>query len=121
MPNYMNYPMTCYLKRLVKYFSLAVLLSSITFSAFAINLQDAKQQGLVGEMPSGYLGAVSSKSEVTALVKEVNQKRKTVYIKIAKKNKLSLAKVAILAGKKALSKTENGHYIKNAAGEWVKK
>jgi len=91
------------------------------FSVQAIDLQTAKSQGLVGEMPSGYLGVVSPSAEVKALVQEINQKRKTAYLKIAKKNQLSLAQVAEMAGKKAISKTPSGQYIQTAAGKWERK
>lgn len=101
--------------------SLILLMALLAFPALALGLKEAKQQGMVGEMSTGYLGAVVSNSEVNTLVKQVNDKRKKVYLNIARKNKLSLDEVAILAGKKALSKTTSGHYIKNANGKWVTK
>jgi uncharacterized protein YdbL (DUF1318 family) len=101
----------------------AMVLLALTFSvsAFAINLQDAKKQGLVGEMPNGYLGIVVNSPATTALVKSVNNKRKQLYISLARKNKIALKQVAALAAKKAMNKTAAGNFIKNAQGEWVKK
>ena len=89
--------------------------------AWAIDLQSAKSQGLVGEKQSGYLGTVKSSSEVNALVKKVNNARKAHYEKIAKRNGTSLEVVEVLAGKKAIGKAAAGHYVQSASGSWVKK
>lgn len=107
--------------KLIKRITLMLLVMVVAFPAFALNLKEAKQQGLVGEMPSGYLGAVVSNSGTTALIKQVNGKRKQLYIKLARKNKIKVQQVAALAGEKAMKKTASGHYIKNAQGKWVKK
>ena len=72
------------------------------FSAplFALDLQSAKQQGLVRETPSGYLKAVKSSSEVKALVSSVNAGRKQHYSKISKKTGAPLQAVEQQAGAK---------------------
>lgn len=104
---------------------LTILLASclllIAQSAFAIDLSTAKSQGLVGEISSGYLGAVKKPSaEVKALIANVNDKRKQKYLEIATRNNLTLKKVEALAGKKAIEKSGSGSYIKDGAG-WKKK
>lgn len=88
---------------------------------WAMDLQQAKAQGIVGEQTNGYLGAVVDSAEARRIVSEVNAKRKTLYMKLAKKNKVDLIAVEVLAGKKAIEKTASGHYIQNSAGKWVKK
>jgi uncharacterized protein YdbL (DUF1318 family) len=89
--------------------------------AFAIDLQAAKDQGLVGETPAGYLEAVSSPSpEVKALIESINAQRKAKYQEIATRNNTSLQAVEQLAGKKAIEKSEPGSYIK-LGGAWQKK
>lgn len=89
--------------------------------AYAIDLQSAKDQGLVGETPSGYLEAVKSPSADTAkLIMSINEKRKQKYQEIAVRNKATLQDVEILAGKKAIEKSEPGSYIKQN-GSWQKK
>jgi len=105
----------------IKRSACALLISAMAFSAWAISLSDAKQQGLVGEMPNGYLGMVVDNAEAKNLVASVNKKRKSIYIKLARKNKITMQQVTVLAGKKSLAKTQSGHLIKNAAGQWVKK
>ena len=52
--------------------SIATLVSAVclSFSAWAISLDDAKNQGLVGEDSSGYLGLVVQNSEAKTVVEE---------------------------------------------------
>ena len=88
--------------------------------AFALELSDAKSQGLVGETPTGYLEVVKANPEADKLIKEINAKRKTHYQEIAKKNKTPLNAVEKLAGQKAMEKTPAGQYVK-VGGKWQKK
>ncbi|BDF95467.1 MULTISPECIES: YdbL family protein [Pseudoalteromonas] len=105
-----------------KKLNIITLLSAfcLSFSAWAISLDDAKNQGLVGEDSSGYLGLVVQNAEAKAVVDEINEKRKAQYLKLAKKNNLSLAQVEALAAAKTIEKTQSGHFIE-VNGEWVKK
>ena len=48
-------------------------------AAFALDLDSAKSQGLVGEQPNGYLGVVKATSEAVELVSDVNEKRREAY------------------------------------------
>ncbi len=103
----------------------AILVGLMVFNAacaFAIDLQEVKAQGLIGEQLNGYLGVVSAdaSAEVRALVKDVNTKRKAKYESIAAQNSTSLETVELLAGKKAIEKTAAGNYIQSATG-WKKK
>ena len=104
----------------LKKLNVITLISAVclSFSAWAISLDDAKSQGLVGE--DSYLGLVVNNSEAKAVVDEINAKRKEQYLKLAKKNNLSLAQVEALAAAKTIEKTKPGHYIE-VNGEWVKK
>lgn len=97
------------------------LVSTMAFSAWAISLSDAKEQGLVGEKTNGYLGLVVKSAEAESLVESVNQKRKSIYMNLARKNKITMQQVTALAGKKAIAKTKSGNFIQNSSGQWVKK
>ena len=95
----------------------------IALPVMALELQEAKEKGLVGEMANGYLGSPQSSpsAEVVALVEDINSKRKEKYREIAAAQGISLTAVEKLAGEKAFSKTESGHYINLPGGGWRKK
>ncbi|MCG6937686.1 MAG: YdbL family protein [Gammaproteobacteria bacterium] len=106
-------------KKITVLFTIGLLL--VAQHAFALDLQTAKQKGLVGESPSGYLEAVTSPSaETNALIKSVNDQRRQKYQEIATRNKTSLQAVEQLAGKKAIEKSNPGSYVK-LNGSWQKK
>ena len=113
----MNNIINKFLKNLTRIF----FISAVSFSAWAISLDDAKQKGLVGEMPNGYIGVIVNTPEVQSLVSTINNKRKTIYIDLARENKITMQQVTALAGAKAIEKTKSGQFIQNAAGNWVKK
>ena len=105
-----------------KKLNIITLVSAVcmSFSAWAISLDEAKNQGLVGEDSSGYLGLVVQNAEAKAVVDDINAKRKAQYLKLAKKNNLSLSQVEALAAAKTIEKTQSGHYVE-VNGNWVKK
>jgi uncharacterized protein YdbL (DUF1318 family) len=100
-----------------------VLLSVMAPPAFAISLDAAKAQGLVGERLDGYISAVSSNpsGEVTGLVSSINAARKAEYNKIAAKNGQPLSVVEKLAAAKLIERTGSGEYYMDKGGNWVKK
>ncbi len=93
----------------------------LSFSAFALELSNAKEQGLVGEQRNGLLGVVQASPEAAQLVEDINSRRLIKYKQLAVKNAMTLEQVSILAGEKAIKKTPAGQYIENSAGEWVVK
>jgi hypothetical protein len=105
--------------KLLQLLTLCLILCA--WPAYALELQEAKDQGLVGETPSGYLEAVKTPTaEVRELVDSINAKRKQQYQKIANSNNTTLSAVEKLAGAKAMEKSKPGHYIK-LDGQWQKK
>jgi uncharacterized protein YdbL (DUF1318 family) len=89
--------------------------------AFALDLQTAKGQGLVGETLTGYLAPVQGgNNEAAQLVQSINAQRKQEYEKIAQRNNTPLQAVEQLAGKQALEKTPAGQFIL-VGGGWKKK
>jgi len=97
---------------------LTLILSS---NVWAIDLDEAKQSGLVGERTNGFLGAVKHSGEVDALVAEINAKRTEAYARIAKKNGIAVDKVAELAAKKLINKAGPDDYVQTTSGVWVLK
>lgn len=92
-------------------------------NAWAIDIQDAKDQGLVGESKTGYLAAVSTpaSAEVRALIADVNQKRKEQFTETASKTGVTVEQVAFRFYELAVQKTEAGHYYQDSSGGWKKK
>ena len=93
----------------------------LSANAYALTLQQAKSQGLVGEQTNGYLGLVVNDKAAKQLMLDVNAKRKQHYQKIAKKNKLSTTDVANRAAKKAIAAADKNHFIQNSSGKWQQK
>jgi uncharacterized protein YdbL (DUF1318 family) len=101
---------------------LACMLLLVPMS-LALTLQEAKNEGLVGEQRNGYVGLVmeSAPAEVMALARDVNNQRRELYQQIAKQNNLTVEQVAALAFEKAVEATPAGQYLQDASGAWVKK
>ena len=62
----------------MKLSKMTTFVAGLLFSvaALALELDDAKNMGLVGEQPNGYLGLISANSpEAAALVVDINAKR----------------------------------------------
>jgi len=100
---------------------LVLLTLILSFSSFAIELPEAKEQGLIGEQSNGLLGVVESSAEVEVLVRTINARRLEKYAQIAQKNSMTIEQVSLLAGEKTIKKTAAGQFIKNTAGQWVVK
>lgn len=102
--------------------ALAGLALSLTMAlpAFALELDEAKAAGLVGETNMGYIAAVKPSPEVDALVISINSQRKVYYQDIATKNDISLQAVEARAGLKAVEKTAPGGYVNTGDG-WLQK
>lgn len=108
-------------------YTLGVLVLALALPVMAMNLQQAmsslpaaKDRGLVGEQPNGYLGVVSADAEADEIVKLINEARRAQYQRLAQDNGLSLLDVETMAGQKAIEKTNTNHYIL-VNGKWAKK
>ncbi|MGO1247608.1 MAG: YdbL family protein [Oceanisphaera sp.] len=98
-----------------------IFATALSFSAWALDLQQAKQQGLVGEQLNGLVGIVLEKSDVGAVANDINRKRLASYQDIAKRTGTSLTVVQTRAGQYNIERTQAGHYIQLADGSWRKK
>lgn len=114
------------MKRLIQMFAL-VLAFGISASVLAMGLDEAKQkldsvkqQGLVGETPTGYLEVVRAEGQAKEVVEAINSARRDEYKRIAEKHNIPVTQVETVAGKKAIEKTPSGQYVQ-MSGKWVKK
>lgn len=103
---------------------IAVLLLALSISptAHALDLQTAKSQGRIGEMHTGYIGAVETSDAVKNLVADINAKRKAAYEKISNENGQPLHVVESLAAKKLYDKLNpSEYYMSDGTKDWQKK
>ncbi len=92
-------------------------------NAWAIDIRDAKTQGLIGEANNGYVAAVQTpaSAEVRSLITEVNGKRKAQFSATARKSGATVAQVANRFYELAVQRTAAGNYYQDASGRWKKK
>lgn len=88
-------------------------------SAKAI-VDQAKTDGIVGEKLNGYLGIVraDASAEIRAAVNEINIKRKSIYTRLAREQKVSISDVAGLTGEKLIAKAKPGQMVMLGDGKW---
>ena len=100
-----------------------VLSTSLMFSmgAFALTLEQAKQQGRVGETLNGYLAPVKKDAETLALVEQINIARTEKYQEVAQRNHISIEDVAKVAGQKLVARAGPGEYVRGINGQWIKR
>jgi len=101
----------------------AILLALVFQTAWAIDIQSAKDQGLVGEANTGYLAAVGAapSAEVKALIDDVNRKRKAEFQRTAEKTGATPEQVRVRFYELAVQRTQPGHYYQDASGNWKRK
>ncbi|WP_313686359.1 YdbL family protein [Pantoea sp.] len=90
-------------------------------SAWALTLDQARQQGRVGETLSGYIAARQQDSETLALVKRINDGRSQQYQRVAQQNNLTTGEVARIAGEKLVNRAASGEYVQGINGQWLQK
>ena len=102
--------------------TVAAVVMATGMAVAALNVDAAKQQGLVGERADGTLGIVAGATpEISALVTTTNQERMERYQAIAAKNGTGLSQVQALAGKKLIAGAKAGEFIQGADGSWLRK
>lgn len=108
--------------------ALAVLMAAAALMvaaspAFALDLDAAKAQGLLGETAQGYVAAPapSPNPEVAQLAASVNLERKARYTDIAAQQGTTLTVVEQLAGAKLIEQAPAGQYVRDASGTWRRK
>lgn len=86
--------------------------------AFALDLQTARMQGLVGEQTSGYVAIIKASPDVQKLVADVNAKRTQEYENISKQNGQPVPIVAKLAAEQIINNLPAGSMYQDAGGSW---
>ena len=89
--------------------------------AFALDLDQARTNGVVGERPDGLVGTVVTpvRPEIQMLVETVNRERLAAYRELAAKDGTPLDAVQKVAGEKQIAKAHAQHwYYMEPSGAW---
>ncbi len=92
-----------------------------TVEAFAMELSQARAKGIVGERLDGYIGAIESSSDASAVVNEINARRSKEYERISKENKQPVSVVGRVAAENIINGLPVGSFYQGADGSWRKK
>jgi len=106
------------MKKILTIVAATMLLST---PAFALDLQEARAKGVVGETTAGYVARISGGEDVSALVADVNGKRRAEYEKIAKEKGQTVDVVAKVAAGTIVNNLPSGAKYKDASGKWATK
>ncbi|HSH43809.1 MAG TPA: YdbL family protein [Arenicellales bacterium] len=92
----------------VRLVGLGILLATLALpGAFAADLDQAKQRGMVCELPTGYLKALGSATpDVRAMVNDINARRKQEYARIANEHGVTPEQVGKLTAQKLTPKCQ---------------
>ncbi|AKA37282.1 YdbL family protein [Yersinia ruckeri] len=110
-------------KQSIGWVGVSLILSSLLFSAsgWALSLDQAKQQGRVGETLSGYLAPIKKDTETLALVAQINAAREVKYQEVARSNHVPTDEVAKLAGQKLVNRAASGEFVRGINGQWIQR
>ncbi|HRQ59906.1 MAG TPA: YdbL family protein [Alphaproteobacteria bacterium] len=97
------------------------LIMLLAAPAYALDLQQARAAGSVGEKLDGYVSARSDAPDVQALVADVNGKRRAEYTRISKENNQPVDIVAKLAAEQIINGLAPGAYYQAPDGSWKKR
>lgn len=100
------------------FFAIGLLLAG---QALAMDLAQARAQGLVGETLDGYVGVVTASPEASAVVADINARRRAEYAKISRENGQPISVVGKVAAERIIGALPAGSYYKSPNGSWAKK
>jgi uncharacterized protein YdbL (DUF1318 family) len=86
--------------------------------AFALDLHQARANGLVGEKLDGYVAAMQSTPEVNDLVASVNSQRRAEYGQISQSKGQPTDVVGKLAAQQIIGGLDHGSFYQAADGSW---
>ncbi len=110
------------LKTVMKPLILLTFMFSLANTAWALNLDEAKSQGLIGELSNGYLGLINnSNSAAKNLVDDINRKRRAAYAAKAQKAGVELKIIEIRIGERLQQRAKKGEYVQRSNGQWQQK
>lgn len=88
----------------------------LVMPAYAMDLQEARVKGVVGERLDGYVEALDSSAQ--SLAGDVNAKRRAEYNKISQQNGQPVDVVAKIAAERIIGGLPSGAKYQGADGSW---
>ncbi|MEH6446303.1 MAG: YdbL family protein [Oceanospirillaceae bacterium] len=103
--------------------AITLLLLSFSTASFALSMDQAKAQGLIGETSSGYLASTKANpsAAVKAVISSINKQRKIAFSGKAAKAGVSVTVMAKRVAQRLFEKAAKGAFLRNASGQWYKK
>lgn len=101
--------------------SMTLIAMAFALPALAMDLQEARNTGLVGEARAGYVQAIGDNPEIAEFVADINAKRKAEYVRISQENGQPSNIVAKMAAEQILNRLRAGNYYEGADGSWKKR
>jgi uncharacterized protein YdbL (DUF1318 family) len=113
------------MKKIAAWFA-AMFAATALMTAWAADpvIEQAKAQGVIGEMATGYLGIADPAKATPDLrrrVDEVNAQRLQLYTETASRTGQTVSTVAILMAEKQFARAEAGEVLKPDGQGWIKK
>ena len=103
---------------------LVAALAVTSLPARADALDDARAAGLVGERADGYAALVdpNAPANIKSLVKDINDKRRAAYQKIAAEKGVPVEQIGAITAEKIIREIlQPGMYYMDATGAWKTK
>ncbi len=107
--------------RIMSTAAVALLISAASFPVFALDLQQARTGGQLGEQADGYVAVLQQSPEAKELAAQVNQRRREEYQRISKENGQPVDIVGKLAAEQIVQKLAPGSMYQGADGSWKKR
>jgi len=103
--------------------TLSLLLLLIVNPAWALSLDEAKSQSLIGETPTGYLASVNSapSNDIKQLVADINNKRRAAYQSSADNAGVKREVIEARIAQRLYKMAKKGTYLLSDSGQWYKK
>ena len=111
------------MKKFIQISLLTIIISTFCIgNAIAMDLNEAKRSGLIGETQNGLIEATlpNPSSSLSELVNTTNAGRIEVYKQMADKQSIPLKEIQAIAAKKIYDLAEEGYFLM-VNGKWVKK
>ncbi len=117
-------------KKTVLFLIFSIILASLFISAASIKermikrkpiINNLKNKAILGENNLGFLVVRIFNKKHENLVNGENQDRRTIYVRIAKKNNATPKAVGKLRARDIARSAPKGHWLQNPKGKWYRK